>query len=337
MKKRIIKLLIALSLMIVYFIHQYYWNTYSFRYLITNYLVEGTNIIKITPFSRKISHTFNLKCVEKEYWINGERVFADRYGNKLAIIDGQKVKYYKFDEFNIVDIVSNNEYIYMLFNTSPNKNKILKLDKNFNVVDESLNFEGNPRNIVLIEDDIYVVSNSQKKSNDSKSILYRVSTKTMNLENSIYLESMSFVFRISEVDGKLLVFGNYDNIGYKLQVSKFDRNLKLELEKKYTEKALWVNNILKNDKYLIIQNEFSIIFLNKLSLDILNVYKKENCALLDVMKKKNCLYVLSLNIKSGESYIDIVDIKTLKNIKNYKIEIGLEKENDIPSLLMDDF
>jgi hypothetical protein len=32
-----------------------------------------------------------------------------------------------------------------------------------------------------------------------------------------------------------------------------------------------------------------------------------------------------------------VDIKNLKNIKNYKIEIGLEKENDIPSLLMDDF
>lgn len=64
--------------------------------------------------------------------------------------------------------------------------------------------------------------------------------------------------------------------------------------------------------------------------------EKSKLALLDVIIKKNWMYVLSLNIESGESYIYIVDVKTLKNIKNYKLEVGLENSNDVPSSLIDD-
>ena len=46
--------------------------------------------------------------------------------------------------------------------------------------------------------------------------------------------------------------------------------------------------------------------------------------------------MLSLNIESGDSYIYIVDVKTLKDIKNYKLEVGLENSNDVPSSLIDD-
>lgn len=336
MKKRITKLLALVCFIIVCFILRYYGDLLSFSYLTTNYLDEGTNIVKITPFAIKKSNTFNMKCVEKEYIINGEKVLADRYGNKLVVINGRETKYYKFDEYNIVDIASDCEFIYLLFNVSANKSKILKLDKNYNLIDESLEFEGNPRNFLIIEDNIFVASNILKSPNDNKVILNKISAKTLDLEKSVFLESMSFVFRISEIDRELLIFGNFGNIDYKLLVSKFDKNLKLKLDKKYNEKALWVNKILLHKENLIVQNEFSIIFLDKSNLEILNVYEKNKLALLDVIIKKNWMYVLSLNIESGESYIYIVDVKTLKDIKNYKLEVGLENSNDVPSSLIDD-
>lgn len=252
------------------------------------------------------------------------------------VINGQEAKYYKFDEFNIVDIASGGEYIYLLFNVSANKSKILKLGKNYNLIDQSLEFEGNPRNFLIIEDNIFVASNILKSPNDNKVILNKISAKTLDLEKSVFLESMSFVFRISEIDRELLIFGNYGNIDYKLLVSKFDKNLKLKFDKKYNEKALWVNKILLHKENLIVQNEFSIIFLDKSNLEILNVYEKSKLALLDVIIKKNWMYVLSLNIESGEGYIYIVDAKTFKDIKNYKLEVGLENSNDVPSALIDD-
>lgn len=76
--------------------------------------------------------------------------------------------------------------------------------------------------------------------------------------------------------------------------------------------------------------------MDKSNLEILNVYEKSKLALLDVIIEKNWMYVLSLNIESGEGYIYIVDAKTFKDIKNYKLEVGLENSNDVPSPLIDD-
>lgn len=332
------KLLILISTLIVVILGAFILNTRrneSYSYLTTSYSTEKTVMVSYTgEINQTEIDTFTVKCVEKIYDLEIGRLLADKYGNKaLLLTEGEpSSQNIEFEYFNICDVVEYDNYIYVLFSPSLNTAKIVKYDVNFNPIDESKELQGDPRNIVIYDDTIYLLANDYS-DNSRKSIISSISIEEMGQTNSVTIDSLVFVFHLVFHDGDLIAYGNTEEDNFSFGLSVFNTNLEEIDTRRYNYPALWVRKSITYSDYWFVLNDVSIIKLDQ-AYETIDIYQKADYIMVDAMVVEDTLYALIRNVEKNETVIELIDPESFETKDRISITEGLEEDYMVPTLLL---
>lgn len=331
------KLLIVISTLIVVILGAFILNTRrneSYSYLTTSYSTEKTMMVSYTgEINQTEIDTFTVKCVEKIYDLEIGRLLADKYGNKALLTEGEpSTQNIEFEYFNICDVVEYENYIYVLFSPSLNTAKIVKYDVNFNPIDESKELQGDPRNIVIYDDTIYLLVNDYS-DNGRKSIISSISIEEMGQTNSVTINSLVFVFHLAFHDGDLIAYGNTEEDNFSFGLSVFNTNLEEIDTRRYNYPALWVRKSITYSDYWFVLNDISIIKLDQ-AYETIDIYQKAGYIMVDAMMVEDTLYALIRNVEKNETVIELIDPESFETKDRISITKGLEEDYMVPTLLL---
>lgn len=299
-------------------------------YLTTSYSADRTVIVGDGAIK-----SYPIKCVDTVYDLSIGRLLANKYGNQALLLHGEEpdIELLTFEYFDICDIKENNGYIYILFSFALNRCKIVKYDLSFNVVCESSDFQGVPRNIVVREDDMYLVVNDYDDS-ARKIVLSKISPITLTEISIVEIDSLTFAFYGEIIDDNVIIYGNTDEEEFAFGIGVYDKSLSYIDTLSYDTSALWVRKVIDYNGYQYILNDFSIIKMGS-DYKLIGVFSKTDYLIIDAVVNEGLLYVLSSQTGS-EVEIDAIDTTTFTSVFKKRMSEGLEYDYMIPSCFIAD-
>ena len=318
--------LIGSIIMILIFKDDYKYKNVS--YLTTSYSKESTIIVNNDSFVE-----YPIKCVEKVYKLSVGNILADKYGNKALLLSGeeQTAKSITLDYCNIYDIKEYNGYLFILFSYAMNKCKVVKYDLTFNKICESVDLLGVPRNIVVFNEAVFLVANDY--SNAKRRVtLTKLSTKHLESELEVEVNSLVFAFYIEENKNDIVVIGNISEADFSLGIVNYDEKLLKKNEMEFQTPVQWVRKVVVQDDYQYILNDLSIVKLNS-NYELVQTFNKDGFIIIDMTINENYLYILCIN-DNADVFIDTIELKTFSSISSQQLTIGCDNDYMVPSCIL---